>query len=76
MLLMQHMDHLSPADSECGAVGNGSGRSQTQPGQLSPSVSVGGALIEAEDTVEDLLRRADERLYRSKTEGRSRATAA
>ena len=44
--------------------------------KLSPTVSVGGALIEAEDTVEDLLRRADERLYRSKTEGSSRATAA
>ena len=31
MLLMHHMDHLSPADSESGAIGNGIGRSQTQP---------------------------------------------
>ena len=32
MLLVHHIDHLFPADSESGAGSNGSGRCQTQPG--------------------------------------------
>lgn len=39
------------------------------------SVSAGAALVHPEETVEALIARADERMYRSKTAGRNRATA-
>jgi len=44
---------------------------------LSPlTASFGVAVLEAEDTPEDLLRRADDRLYQAKARGRNRVVAA
>ena len=42
--------------------------------KLSTSVSVGATLARLEDRIEDLLHRADEQLYRSKSSGRSCAS--
>jgi diguanylate cyclase (GGDEF)-like protein/PAS domain S-box-containing protein len=42
--------------------------------RLSQSISVGAALIQPGETVESLIHRADELLYRSKADGRNRAT--
>jgi diguanylate cyclase (GGDEF)-like protein/PAS domain S-box-containing protein len=41
---------------------------------ISLSVSVGAALIRPDETVEELIGRADRHMYRSKTTGRNRAT--
>ena len=38
------------------------------------SVSVGGTLARPSETAEQLIQQADERMYRSKTNGRNRAT--
>lgn len=43
--------------------------------KLSPSASVGAALARLDDTAEELLKRADLRMYRSKAAGRGLATA-
>jgi len=42
--------------------------------ELKVTISIGAALINEEDTVDTLLKRADEMLYRSKSEGRNRVT--
>ena len=42
--------------------------------RISVTVSIGATLFRADDTVESLVRRADELLYRSKHEGRNRLT--
>ena len=47
------------------------------PGKmLAVTVSVGGAAVKAGDTVDSLLKRADEMMYRSKQNGRDRVTIA
>jgi PleD family two-component response regulator len=40
------------------------------------SVSIGGTLVLPDDTPEGLIKRADELMYNSKTNGRSRAATA
>jgi len=45
-------------------------------GALRVTVSIGGAVVRVSDCLSTLLRRADEHLYRSKREGRDRATVA
>ena len=43
--------------------------------RISPTVSVGAAIVRPGDTPEILIQRADERMYQSKTNGRNRGTA-
>ena len=40
------------------------------------TISVGATLAKVDDSLEDLIRRADEKMYRSKNEGRNRVTLA
>lgn len=51
-------------------------RSETHAagGTIRATVSVGGTLLAKGDTIEDVLRRADALMYRSKEEGRNRVT--
>jgi len=51
-------------------------RSETHSaeGTIRATVSVGGTLLARGDTIEDVLRRADALMYRSKEEGRNRVT--
>jgi diguanylate cyclase (GGDEF)-like protein len=42
--------------------------------KLNVTISIGATLAKAEDTTESLLKRADELLYQSKSDGRNRVT--
>jgi diguanylate cyclase (GGDEF)-like protein len=42
--------------------------------ELRVTISIGATIIQEEDTVETLIKRADKMLYRSKEEGRNRVT--
>ncbi len=47
---------------------------RTEKAEISVTVSIGAAVPEPDDTVESLIARADERMYRSKAAGRNRVT--
>lgn len=47
---------------------------QTEAHDLNVTVSIGAAMAQTEDSVEDLVERADRLMYRSKAEGRNRVT--
>jgi diguanylate cyclase (GGDEF)-like protein len=42
--------------------------------KLNVTISMGATLARADDTLESLLKRADELLYQSKSDGRNRVT--
>jgi diguanylate cyclase (GGDEF)-like protein/PAS domain S-box-containing protein len=46
----------------------------TEQGTVEVTVSIGAAAVRPEDSVEDLIKRADERMYESKRAGRNRVT--
>ncbi len=46
-----------------------------EPARLSVTCSIGAAVVQPDDTLEELLRRADQALYRAKTGGRNRVLA-
>jgi diguanylate cyclase (GGDEF)-like protein/PAS domain S-box-containing protein len=47
---------------------------RTERAEIGITVSIGAVVVDSEDTAETLIRRADERMYRSKAEGRNRVT--
>jgi len=46
-----------------------------EPVRLSVTCSIGAAVVQSDDTLDELLRRADQALYRAKSEGRNRVLA-
>jgi diguanylate cyclase (GGDEF)-like protein len=68
------MDTLRELAARCVVLVKEATISTNHGGTIPLSVSVGAALIHPDETIEELIDRADASMYRSKSAGRSRAT--